>query len=737
MSIDIVKYFAASFLCVALLMAATLVGLLATLGKDLPSPQGVRDVEPSIATRILDRHGQLIDELYVEDRVPLHFSQIPVTFLQAVIAVEDRRFYQHWGIDPIGILRAARADFLRGSTTQGASTITQQLARNIFLHHRRTWIRKLQEAVLALRIERAFGKNEILELYVNKVYFGEGAYGLESAARRFCGVSAAKLSLNQCAMIAGLVGNPARFSPRRHPESCRWRRNVVLRSMLNTGVIDAVTYRLESAAPLALKGTPRPRPIQAAAEGVEPPLTAGATDAARRSGAYFTEAVRRQIAQSYGSSEIYHAGLTVETTLDLELQQRAEEILEAHLRTLEQRNDYPYLHGLPDSMLLPLGLPSAETLPAPLRLQGAMVAIEPATGAVRVLIGGRDFEESRYNRAMQGRGRQPASAFKPFIYAEAIRQGYRTTDILLDAPIEFENPGAVDEEGTWKPRNFSETYHGPVTLRYALMRSINVPTARLLMAIGPRAVVDLAHRMGVSSPLMPVPSLATGTEETTLLEMTNAYAVFANHGIRVDPFLVEQVFDKYGHTLETRALTSSQVLDEHTCYIVTNMLASAVERGTGQTARNIWRFHAPAAGKTGTNDDYTDAWFVGYTPDLVVGVWVGFDLKIPIGEKETGTGAMAALPIWAKFMKVFTEKYGSTVFEMPDGLVTAKTCEESGLLCTPACPQAVEDVFLPGTEPTEECWVHRGGPPRDGSFEAMDRQMLPPDRWSRHTPSPR
>jgi len=703
-----VRYFFAAFLLTSLSMAALLYGLFAHVGDNLPSPHSQQDIEPSVATRILDRNGGVIDELFVEDRVPLTMAEIPTSFVQAIIAVEDRRFYSHWGVDPLGVARAAKADLLRGSTTQGASTITQQLARNLFLHHRRTWKRKVLEAILALRLERGFEKDEILEFYTNQIYFGEGAYGLEAASRRFCGVPASELTVDQAAMLAGLVGNPAAFSPRRHPENCRRRRDHVLRAMRSTAALDEAAYEYYRSRPLRLK--------ESSPES--------------QCGAYYTEMVRQRLGQRFGSSEIYHNGLTVESTLDPALQRAAEDIVETHLRSLEMRNDYPYLHGLADSMLAPLGFPLQDQLPAPLRLQAAVVAIEPATGAIRVLVGGRDFHESEFNRAVQA-PRQPASAFKTFVFAEAIREGYRTTDILLDAPVEYEIPGAEDEEAVWAVENFSESYHGPVTLRYALMKSINVPTAKLLAAITPRPVIRLAHRLGVRSPLPEVLSLATGTGELTLLEMTAAYAVFANQGILVEPYLIDRIFDRYGHLVHAHELHSEQVLDERTSFIVTSMLQSVMEGGTGKTARSLWGFRHPAAGKTGTYDDYTDAWFIGYTPDLVVGVWVGFDLKIPIGDKHTGTGAMAALPIWAQLMKAATEGRAPRDFDMPDGLVRARTCLDSGLLASPDCPDVVEDVFVPGTEPQETCRMHRGIAEPGGEFEDLDRQLLRRERWDR------
>jgi len=445
-------------------------------------------------------------------------------------------------------------------------------------------------------------------------------------------------------------------------------------------------------------------------------------------GAYFTEIVRRELASTYGSTNIYHAGLNVETTLDLDLQRAAERILEDHLRHIEEINRYPYLDGRPDMLLRRYGLPPQDSLSGPLRLQGALVALEPGTGAVRALIGGRDFAESEFNRALQA-PRQPASAFKPFIYAEAIRRGYRTNHLLLDAPVEFKIPGASPELAVWRPKNFDQEFLGPVTMRYALMKSINVPTARLLAEIGPGPVVQLAHRMGIHDPLPEVLSLATGTGEARLIELTSAYSAFANHGIRVEPYFIQRVLDQTGHVLQTHEMQSEQVLDERTSYIITHMLRSALDRGTGATARSVWDFRAPAAGKTGTNDDYTDAWYIGYTPNLVVGVWVGFDVKIPIGDVRTGTGSAGALPIWAQVMKAAADRYGTPDFAVPDGIVTVTTCLETGLLATPACPDPIEDVFLPGTAPTEYCRDHRAADLPQGDFHQLDRHMLQRDSW--------
>jgi len=680
------KPFVIALLLIPLLLAAALYGLMVFLGRDLPTPESPHEVEGSVATSIVDCTGDRVDILFVEDRSPLKLAQVPRDFVEAILAVEDRQFYRHWGLDPLGILRALKEDLLSRRAAQGASTITQQLARNLFLDHQRTIGRKIREAILALRIERSFSKDEILELYINQIYFGEGAYGLAAAARRFFGMDVEDLSLPQIALLAGLPGNPAAFSPRRHPEAALGRRNRVLRAMRETGAIDEATCARATAAPLAIRE---------------------ASGGQARPGAYFTEMVRQDLMRRYGSTSVYHAGLRVETTIDLELQRVAEEALERHLRDLEERNAYPYLSGRADAMLARYGLGPESELPAPLRLQGAVVAIELGTGAVRAMVGGRDFIESAWNRAVQA-PRQPASAFKPFIYAEAIRRGYRTNDILLDEPVSFPIPGFADS--AWSPSNFEGTNIGPVTLRYALAKSINVPTARLLDDVGIRPVIDLAHRLGVRSQLPEVISLATGTGEVNLLEMTSAFSVFGNQGIRLEPYWIERIFDRDGHVLEVHEPSSAQVLDPQTCYLVTSMLRSALDFGTAAAARSAYGVTVEAAGKTGTNDDYTDAWFIGYTPALAVGVWVGFDWRIPIGAKSSGTGSQAALPVWAEVMRAVQARGKTKHFEVPANIVFVATCRESGYLAGPGCPDVVEnDAFIEGTAPEESCPLHRYG----------------------------
>lgn len=698
------KTFAIALLLTPLLLAATLYALFVFFGQDLPSPSTLREVEPSVATRIFDADGELIDELYVEDRVPLRLDQVPRDFIDAIIASEDRQFYTHWGLNPISVLRAFGVDLIKGRITQGASTITQQLARNLFLHHQRTWKRKIREAILALRIERSFGKDEILELYVNQIYFGEGAYGVHAAARRYFGIAPRQLTLEQCALLTVLPKNPARFSPRRYPETALARRNIVLRSMRDYGAIDEGTYEQAVSRPVDLRSE----------NSTHPP------------GAYFSEMVRQVLTERYGTAAVYHGGLRIETTLDLDLQRIAEQALEALLQRIEEMHRYPQTREELDARLAELGLQSAVDLSVPLQLQGAVVALEPASGAIRALVGGRNFATSEWNRAVQA-PRQAASAFKPFIYAEAIREGYRPTDFLLDAPVEFDIIGARDS--VWKTQNFSETYYGPVTLAFALAKSINVPTARLLYEIGVAPVMELASAMGLERPLPPVLSLAAGSGEVTLLEMTAAYGVLANQGIRVAPYSIARVVDRRGHPLEEHRAQSTQVLDARTSCVTTSMMRAVMEIGTGRTARTVYGFHAPAAGKTGTSDDYTDAWFVGFIPDLAVGVWIGFDVKIPIGGRHTGTGAAAALPVWTAIMKAALDTYGVRDFAIPEGVELARVCLESGQLATDGCEIVGDVAFLTGTEPTRICELHRPGEHPTNNFRDLDRRRQPHDTW--------
>jgi len=671
----VLKVFLVSTLVAILTCVLFLLGLNWETRGELPSLEKLQAIEPAVKTLILDRSGEVIHEFYVENRTPIPLDQIPPQLVNAVVASEDRNFFNHWGIDPLGIMRAFLKNVRAGRIKQGGSTISQLLARNLFLTHKRTLSRKLKELLITIKIERTYTKKEILEMFFNQIYFGDGNYGVAAAAKDFFGKTPAQLTLSECAMLVALQNSPKYHSPRRYPERARAVRNRVLKSMLETGVIDKKEY--ESA--LSEQVHVRPRGISSSGKA-----------------AYLVEMVRQYLDERYGSHEIYEGGLKVHTTIDLKLQEIAEEALDEQLRRIEEEHHYEPMVADTDSV----GALYTELSPDAYTpyLQGALAALEPSTGRVLALVGGRDFSASNWNRATQAR-RQPGSAFKPFVYLTAIENGFRPSDILLDTPISFELP---DGE-VWEPRNFTEVFHGPVTLRYALEHSINVATIKLLQKIGPRKVVMNAHRLGIRTPLQPVLSMALGSEEVTLMDLVSAYTVFANGGVRCEPYFVSRIEDRDGRLLEENTTRAEAVISPEDAYMITNMMESVMDSGTGRDARRLG-FKLPAAGKTGTTDEYTDAWFVGFTPSAAAGVWVGFDLKNSMGNKMTG--ARVALPIWTKFMIAATKGKENDVFPVPPGIVRIEICPDSGLLPTANCPHRVKEVFEKGTEPHEYCDIH-------------------------------
>jgi penicillin-binding protein 1A len=672
-----------------------IIGILSWAGQDLPSPEALGSIEPPVKTTILDCKGRVIQELYTQNRSPVTLDEVPKAFVDAIVSTEDRRFRSHWGIDLIGIGRAAVHNLMAGKIVEGGSTITQQLAWNLFLTHEKTLSRKIREAVLALRIERRYSKDEILEMYVNQIYFGDGTYGIASAARDFFGKSPSELTLAECALLAGLPRNPRDYSPRRHPDLAAKRRRLILKSMLDTGDITEEQMREASEEPVEV--------LPKGSDGRKAP--------------YFVEMVRQYLDENYGSRQVYEAGYVVETTLDLDLQETAERALEEHLADIERQTHRKVTKASYDTSAVKDG----ERLTVTPYLQGAVVAMDPATGFVKVMIGGRDFNDSNFNRAVQAY-RQAGSAFKPFTYAAAIDAGYTPSDLLLDAPLVMELPTGQE----WVPANFDQEFRGPVTLREALSHSINIPAIRLLTRLGASTVADYAHRMGIHSPIPAVPSIALGTPEVSLIDLTSAYTVFANMGIRVEPVSVLRVTDRNGIVLEENGTVSEDVLGAQTAYLVTTMLESAVDEGTGRRARAMG-LKGPAAGKTGTYDDYTDAWFVGFIPNLVAGVWVGYDVKRPIGGKSIGQGSAAALPVWTELMLAASEGSKEEAFRCPRGIVSRRICKTTGLLATDRCPETRMEVFKEGTEPVEACYLHRRSRAFDDrlgdtDFRAIDRQ---------------
>jgi penicillin-binding protein 1A len=667
-----VKNFLIAFAAVLALGAVGLAGLFLWAGDDLPTPSAFQQITPRASTRIYDSRGLFIDQLYQENRQVVSLDQISPRFLQAVVDIEDHRFRQHWGVDVFGVMRAVLRNVVRRDIVgQGASTLTQQLARNLFLTREKTFSRKLKELLLALRIERTFTKDEILEMYVNQIYFGDGAYGIQATSRKIYGRDCSSLTLSEAALLAGLPRNPWRYSPHRYPDAAKKRRAIVLRRMLDEGHITPAEMEKAAAAPLE------------SGSGVPIGDTAP----------YLIEMTRRYLLDRYGAQQVFEGGLSVYTTLDLELQRHAAAATEEHMLVLEDKNKYRASQRRG-------GAEVAQGSTSVPYLQGAAVVLEASTGKVRALVGGRDYHDSSFNRAVQAK-RQPGSAFKPFIYTAAIERGFRPTDMLLDAPTTFR----LSDGQSWTVHNYDPDFAGPVTLRYALQRSINVPAARLLQQIGPRAAVECAESMGIKSPIPAYLSIALGTAEVTLWELTSSYSAFANQGIRAEPYFIEKVVDRDGNVLEQNHPVSEEALDPNTAYTMVGMLRAVVDEGTGAPARKEG-FDRPAGGKTGTTDDFTDAWFVGFTPDVVCGVWVGFDVKRPIGHKMTG--AVAALPIWTKIMIAAGRGKPVAEFPPPSGVTTVRICSESGLLASPNCPIVTNEPFRGQDLPTRYCYIHDG-----------------------------
>jgi penicillin-binding protein 1A len=664
--------------------------------QDLPSPSSLQTIAPPVKTLVYDVNGKLVHEFYKENRSIVPLKQIPKPMVDAILSIEDRRFYSHWGIDPVRLFGALVQDVIARRPEQGASTITQQLARNLFLTHEKTVTRKIKEAILAIRIEQTYTKDEILQMYLNQIYFGEGAYGVDAAARIYFGKPVQEMTLPECALLAGLPRNPRDYSPRRDPDRALKRRNLVLAAMVQNRKLSQKQYEAAS----------------------ETPLGVSKTRYDTKSAPYFMEMVRLYLEERYGSNQLFEGGLRVYTSLDADLQRSAEESLERRLTELEQRTGGKRSRA---SILAKTKTAQTGERTKTQYLQGAVVAMDPTNGQIRALIGGRDFNESNFNRATQA-ARQPGSAFKPFIYTAAIDNGYTPNEMILDTPVSFKAGNGED----WSPQNYDHKFRGPVTLRMALAKSLNVPAAKLLQKIGTPQVTSYARRLGIRSRLGNDLSLALGTSEVNLLELTSAYSVFANQGVKTSPVFVLRVEDKNGKILEQTRTTAEEVLSPETALTMTNMMETVVQSGTAAAAHAMG-LNVPAAGKTGTTDDYTDAWFIGYTPSLATGVWVGFDKKQKIGPNMTG--AAAALPIWVDVVSAGMKNKPPQDFPVPNGVVARLICSQTGLLANPACPETEMELFREGSEPTGYCDIHTGATPppevEPRDLEQHDSEALP------------
>jgi 1A family penicillin-binding protein len=666
------------------LQAGTLAGgqwLVTSIVGGLPSIADVRRMgEMAQATVFYDVADKPAFTIFEERRFEVALADVSPHLLNAIIAIEDQRFHTHQGVDLVRIAGAMLANVKEGRLAQGGSTITQQLARQSFLTLDKTWERKVQEALLAFRIEHQYTKDEILELYLNKMYFGAGLYGVEAASMGYFGKPARELDVPEAALLAGLVKSPSTWAPTVNMERAVARRNVVLQAMHEMGAIDANTLDRARSAKVVLHDALRS----------DEPF-----------GRYFKEQVRLELIERFGRERVYQSGLRVYTTIDVEMQQAAEAAVARQLEDLEARR------------VASLKARRRPVAPEAEPLQAAVVALDPRSGEVRALVGGRSFADSRFNRAMQAK-RQPGSSFKTFVYAAALESGYTPATLIedLDEPIDT-------IEGAWVPED-GHSDASELTMRTALKTSSNRAAVRMLEMIGARSAVDYAEKLGLHD-LPAVPSLALGSGEVTLFDMTSAYGAFAADGEWHRPLLIRRVEDLDGQVLFAAEDTAVQAVKPDTAFLMTSMLRDVIDGGTAWKVRQIG-FRLPAAGKTGTTNDYRDAWFVGYTKSLVSGVWVGYDTPKPI-LPGAAYAADVAVPMWAHFMKAATSNDKPEAFVAPRGVVAVSICRLSGKRPAGGCdavPVSLEDgrheersmvtteYFAAGTEPDDSCHMHVG-----------------------------
>jgi len=777
-----------------LLIGGLAVAVLWHFGRDLPDYRQLAGYEPPVMSRVHAADGRLIIEYARERRLFVPVEAMPRQVLQAFIAAEDKSFFQHHGVDPVGIVRALIANVKNlgsGRRPEGASTITQQVAKNFLLSNEVSYERKIKEAILSFRIEQAFSKERILELYLNEIYLGLRSYGVAAAALNYFDKSLDELTLAEAAYLAALPKAPNNYNPFRYPQAAVERRNWVLARMLQDRVIDAETAAAARAEPL---GIVRPQPTE----------VVGA--------AYFSEEVRRQLVEQYGEAALYEGGMSVRATLDSRLQALAQRVLRNGLRAYDRRHGWrgplgrieagpdwahrleayeappalgdwrlalalevegktarigfrdgsegvitfaglnwarPWIEGqklgsavtraadvlAPGDVIAVSALAKTdedyvangyrlEQIP---EVNGAIVALDPHTGRVLAMVGGFDFNDSQFNRATQAL-RQPGSAFKPFVYAAALDNGFTPASIVLDGPFVVDQGPVL---GKWKPTNYSEHFYGPSTLRLGLEKSRNLMTIRLAQEIGIETVIDYARRFDIFDEMPPYLPMALGAGETTLLRLTTAYAMLVNGGKRIRPSLIDRIQDRRGRTIfrhdrrdcggctaaawqeqpePVLADEREQVLDPRTAYQVVSLMQGVVERGTGVTVRSVGK---PLAGKTGTTNEIRDTWFLGFSPDLAVGVYVGFDEPKPLGRGEQG--ARTAAPLFRDFMAEALKDSAAIPFRIPPGIKLVRVDAETGHLAPPGARGVIMEAFKPGTEPEALALPAVGAAPQSGT----------------------
>ena len=741
---------AALFVAAALL--GTLSGVLFAYSGDLPEVSALDNYSPTPITRVIGKDNLLIGEFAVERRVVIHYNDIPDNLRQAILAAEDGDFFQHAGLSISRMVLALVRDIVSSGRVPGGSTLTQQLARNLFATTigfttgDRSWERKIKESLVAVQIEKRYTKPEIFTMYCNQIYFGHGAYGVEAASQLYFRKPAKDLALEEAATIAGIIQGNVRQSPFVNPEATRRRRNYALDRMAVEGFITSEVAEHAKQKPILVAGDP----------------TADTSLAP-----YFLEEVRKHLEASYGAKALYESGLTVRTALDLRLQQAANRAVDQGLRRVDKRRGFRkprrnvmaegktidnfkhdrWARRMAAADIVPAVVRSVNAATAQLRigalqgeltkagiawtrrtspaelfkagdlidveltkiegdaatitleqaplLEGALVAIDNHTGQVLAMVGGYSFGRSKFNRATQA-FRQMGSTVKPILYTAAIDRGLTPTTILVDEPTRFD---AGAGQPPYLPRNYDRKFEGRITLRHALEQSRNIPSVKIIEMLGPSQVASYAKKFGFSQEFRPYLSMALGAQEVTLMEITSAFSSFPNHGIRMQPFLAQAITDRDGGLLEETRPQPKDAIRADTAYVMTTLLQGVVQRGTSTAALSLkW----PLAGKTGTVDDNTDAWFVGFDPNITVGVWVGHDEKKPIGGNETG--ATAALPMWIDFMKTYLDLYADRehppTFDPPGNIVFMTVDRDTGDVTSDANARAINEAFISGTQPS-------------------------------------
>ena len=691
-----------------ILIAVGMLGVLSIiliLSRDLPSLEQLENYDPDLVTRIYSADGKVLNELFVQKRVFIELDKIPEHMQYAAVSSEDRRFFDHWGLSMRSIARAVMINTLSLSYRQGFSTLTQQLARNLYksVGFEDSILRKVKEMITAIQIERTYTKDEILEMYLNTVHFGHGTYGVEAATKRFFGKESKYLTIDESALLVGLLPAPASYSPIHHPDRAIRRRNTVLRLMRDQGYIGKGEHEENRARTLETV-------LEVPKRGTAP---------------YFTEYVRRVLEKQDTKLgiNIYRDGLKIYTTLDSRLQTIAEDAVlktvkddqeRLNKRLYKNREEFEDLAYLTiyeeDSIKMMLAGEGQlyKDLRDKLLVQSAFVALDPNTGGILAMVGGRPDYHDQYNRAVQAK-RQPGSVFKPFVYTTALDNGYPVTEQLLNQPVVLNIQNMDGTWVKWKPQNYDGSTGGLTTFREGLRKSMNLISVRMVQQdIAPAdQVKQTAKRMGINTDIRAVDAIALGTSEVFPIEMVSAYSALSNMGVYSKPFAITKIEDRYGNIIKEYYPDRKEVLSEETAYLMTSLMQTVMDRGTGGSARWKYKFNRPAAGKTGTTQGWSDAWFVGFTPQIAAGCWFGVDdFKVPLGPGQDGS--KAALPAWAKFMKAAHDTLGLPVekFARPSGIEDSEICSVTKKLPLPACPVETE-IFKSGTEPTQKCKIHR------------------------------